>query len=63
MWDSGLVSYTDQNWQQAVDMMEEVVRLYDQYRSQTVLCNKQCEGESELLFYILVNSYPEFKRE
>lgn len=49
LWNSGLVSYTDQKWQQTVDMLEEAVRLYDNYKDKTLLCIKQCYGESEFV--------------
>ena len=44
-----MFSYTDQKWSQAVDMMEESIRLYNYYRNQTLLCIKQCEEESKLV--------------
>lgn len=43
IWNTGLASYTDQNWQQAIDMMEEALRVYSNYKNQTLLCIKQCE--------------------
>ncbi len=54
LWNSGLVSYTDQKWSQAVDMMEEAIRLYNYYKNQTLFCIRQCEEESKLK-YLLAN--------
>ena len=47
LWNSGLVSYSNQRWQQAVDMIEEAVHLYDRYRDQTLACIRQCYQECE----------------
>ena len=43
IWNTGLTSYTDQNWEETIDMMEEALRLYEQYKKQTLICHKQCE--------------------
>lgn len=52
IWNSGLISYTDQNWRETVDMMEEALRLYTHYRNKTLTCIKKCNREGEFLIYI-----------
>lgn len=47
IWKSGLASYTDQNWYQTVDMVEEALRLHALYNNKTLACIKKCDRESE----------------
>lgn len=40
-----MVSYSKQEWQQTVDMMEEALKLYHQYENITLACLKKCSSE------------------
>lgn len=57
LWNSGLASYTAQNWQGAVDMMEEALRLYHSYKNETLLCIKQCYRESKQFLVLIEAKY------
>ncbi len=43
IWQTGLYRYTDQKWNQTVDLMEEALRLFNIYENQTILCLKECQ--------------------
>ena len=45
LWNSGLDSYSDQHWELSIDMMEEAVRLFNQYENHTFSCLKRCRDE------------------
>ena len=45
------MSYTDQKWQEAVDMVKEALQLFYQYDNQTLHCVKKCKAEGEMLDY------------
>ena len=47
IWNSGLDSYTDHNWEQSIDMIEEAVRLFNQYENHTFNCLKTCKDEGK----------------
>lgn len=48
LWNSGLDSYTEKNWQQSIDMLEEALRLFNQYENNTFNCLKACKDEGKL---------------
>ena len=45
MWKSGLASYTKQEWQPTVDLLEEALKLYHLYENVTLECLKNCSIE------------------
>ena len=48
LWTTGLTSYSNGEWEQAVDTMEEALRLFYHYDNQTYICLKKCKEEGEL---------------
>lgn len=45
LWNSGLDKYSEQNWEQSIDMIEEAVRLFNQYENHTFHCLKACKDK------------------
>lgn len=45
LWNSALASYTRQEWQSTVDLLEEALKLYHQYENITSGCLKKCSTE------------------
>lgn len=45
LWNVGLNSYSDQQWEQCIDMLEEALRLFNQYENATFSCLKMCKDE------------------
>lgn len=54
LWNSGLASYTGKDWEKAMDMIEEAVRLYDQYEKHSLICHKKCEDTGQLVVVVVI---------
>ena len=47
LWTTGLTSYSNGEWEQAIDTIEEALRLFNHYDNQTYICLKKCKEEGE----------------
>ncbi|XP_064394427.1 endoplasmic reticulum protein SC65-like [Halichondria panicea] len=48
IWQSALYRYTDEEWNQTIDLTEEALRLFNVYENQTLLCLKECQTADNL---------------
>ena len=46
MWKQGMQSYSNKNWQEAIESIEQSLKLYQMYQNATKLCLKTCANSS-----------------
>ena len=49
MWKQGMQSYSDKRWQEAIESIEQSLKLYEMYQNATKLCLKACVNTSTLV--------------
>ena len=47
IWRSGLERYSQGEWGQTIDMMEEALRLFNDYENQTYTCLRNCKEDGQ----------------
>lgn len=47
MWNQGLTYYSDQNWEKAIETIEESLKIFEQYQKHTKQCLQSCENSNQ----------------
>lgn len=47
IWKSGLEHYSQGEWGQTIDLMEEALRLFNDYENQTYTCLQNCKEDGQ----------------